>query len=280
MVFRPDKGIFWRPQDTMYTGASVVFGGQLQSATRTHDYMAAVSNQIATEVYDGGGTPSLILHDLLRLMNVRYVLMNDQDYFEVPDTSPVIFAPTVQVTDAHDPNGIMGMSVNVSYEKRAIQTSYVDTIAHEMGLVPGRPEAAAILVNRPVDSTQSSSGVCVAEQPFTYHSVVERHTSFAFNYDSRCTGYIRLAYAYIPLLKLQVDEVETPIYPDALNMIVFRASEGTHHVQLRADISMLRKVWLVAAGLAIVGLLGYGLVYLLARWEQYQVQPKSLQGIS
>jgi hypothetical protein len=260
MVFQTDRSILWRAEDTMDTGASIPFGSPLEAAPRVLNFMAAISNQIATEVYDSGGQPSPQLLNLLRLMNVRYVLMNEDDFFEVPDAAPILFAPSIEVTEAEDINGVMGMKAREAYENRLINTDYVNTIANQMQLDEDLPQTQTILVKQPIDTMTDHSGACLLEKPFAFEGAVERHNSVAFNYDACGDGYVRLAYAYYPLLRLEVDGVETPFYPDAFNMIVFSAPAGEHQVKLTAFVSPLREGLFRVAGVTVLALVVWAIM--------------------
>jgi hypothetical protein len=264
MVFQPDRGVFWRAEDTMGTNASIPFGGSIEEATHPFNIMAAISSRMATEVYDGGQQPSPELLNLLRLMNIRYVVMDDDDIFAVSGATPVLFAPAVRVAEAEDPNGVMGQNAREMYEKRQISHDYVNAVAGQMQLDTEQPQAGAILVKEPINAMQEYSGACMAEQPFTFEGAVERHNSVALNYDACGDGYIRLAYAYYPLLRLEVDGVETPFYPDAFNMIVFQAPQGSHQVTLTAVVSPLREGLFRIAGVTAIAILVWGVVQAVA----------------
>jgi hypothetical protein len=263
----------------MFTGASIPSGGAVEGALHTFDIMAAIDTRLATEVYDRGESPSDTLLNQLRLMNVRYVLMNDQDYFEVPGVSPLIFAPAVRVTDLQDPNGNMGSDAYDPYENRVIQTDYVDGVVAEMGLDPRQPQAAAVVLNQPIENAADGDAACLAQQPFQFENAVEKHTSFTFSYNACTAGYIRLAYSYYPLLQLTVDGADTPFYPDATDMIVLRAPAGEHHVTLTAVVSPLRQLLFTAAVVsALIFLLGLVvqmlMTYRAKTTPDLQVQPQ------
>lgn len=281
MVFKPDRSVFWRSQDVIETGASVAFGGLIESATNTFNFMAAISTRLAKEVYDSQQTPSATTLELLRLVNIRYVLLDDETVIEVPYASPVIFAPDVRQVTAQDSNGVMGMSVRTRYEDRTISTEYVDAAVSQMNLKREQPEANAILVNDVFDTTETTSAGCLAQQPFAFQSAREQHTSFAFEYTACGSGYIRLAYAYYPLLRLEIDGVETPFYRDAIGMIVFRAPEGNHRVTLTAVVSPLRAalfvVALVTAGVLVVSAIIRLIVSLWGK-SHPDVEPKVKRG--
>ena len=277
-VFKPDDSIFIRATDTMFTDASIPSGGAVEGAPQTYNIMAAIDNQIATEVYDRGGTPSPTLFDLLRLMNVRYVLMNYHDYFQVPLASPLIFAPAVRVTDLQDSNGPMGHSASDLYENRAIRTDFVDGVVSEMGLDPQQPQADAIILKQPIDNANAGDGACLERQPFQFENVVEKHTSLSFTYNTCTAGYIRLAYSYYPLMQLTVDGVSIPFYPDATSMVVFQALPGEHHVTLMAVVSPLRQILFTVAVITVfILILAVGVqiasVYHAKTLPDFQAQP-------
>ncbi|MBZ0294179.1 MAG: hypothetical protein K8L99_16575 [Anaerolineae bacterium] len=277
MVFQPDRGVFWRAEDTMMTNASIPFGGSIEEATHPFNIMAAISNQLATEVYDGSQQPSPELLNLLRLMNVRYVVMDDNDIFGVSGATPVLFAPAVQVAEVEDPNGIMGQSAREMYEKRQISTDYVNAVAQQMQLDVGQPQAGAILVKEPINSMPEHSGACLTEQPFTFEGAVERHNTVALNYNACGDGYIRLAYAYYPLLRLEIDGILTSFYPDAFNMIVFAAPKGKHQVTLTAVVSPLREGFFRVAGVSAIAILVWAVVQVFSWYSTRKIAKPQTQ---
>ncbi|MCX9077602.1 MAG: hypothetical protein OIN84_06455, partial [Candidatus Methanoperedens sp.] len=205
LVLKPNREVFWRSEDAINTGASVVFGTPMESATKVHDYLAAIVNQFAVEVLDRHEPISDTSMALLRLANIRYVILEDETVIEIPNATPVLFSPSIGRQLTQDVNGIVGMQSRSLYEDREINSDYVNEVASEMHLDPHNPTANTFLLDQQSNTNDEISGIrqdeCDSETLFTFQAAVERHTSVSFDYTACQPGNIRLSYAYFPLLR-------------------------------------------------------------------------------
>jgi len=247
----------WWPSLDVFTGVSSPMGGIPQLAPRiSYGYTCSIVTLAARELIDDASEPSPTTVALLRLMNVDEVVVPETSKrVLIPRPTPVVFAPSVDVSGRDERLESLGMAAREAFERRAIPTEFVSRVAERMGLAATRPVAARVLVPGP-DTPFQAGGTEASPDlvDFEWLDFTETHDRVSFRYRADRPGYLRLAYSYFPETRVTVDGGEATIWPDALGVMVIGVQEGEHSVRVDFGRSRLRATLLAGSLLAALGL--------------------------
>jgi len=233
----------WWPSRDVTSEVSSPMGGIPQLAPKTsYGYTCSILALAAKELIDDGSAPSAATVALLRLMNVREVVIPSMARrLTIPNPEPVVFASRVGVAGRDARLESLGMAARGAFERREIPTEFVTRVAQEMELASGRPLAERILVAGPDTPPQvAQANASASAVTFTVFDFMEAHDRVSFRYRADRPGYLRLAYSYFPDTRVRIDGHDARIWPDALGTMVVGGREGEHSVEVVFGRSPLR----------------------------------------